>query len=429
MHNKCKLLLLLVLATIPVSILFSQTRTFSPFSRYGLGEIYNKGFGRNTGMGGTGIGLRSPHGLNNLNPASYTAFDTLSFYFESGLSAFSQDLKTSGGSVNFSDINFDYFAFGFPVGKRVFASLGILPASNAGYKYFNLETIGSDVSFTNIIGSGNITNFYAGIGIKINTEWSVGMHAKYWFGNINHTSFSDLINDPAALKYGKKTKIHISDVFVDFGLQYTNVIGKNNRYILGATFSPKMGVNGDMSRRVASGNIYHPDGDLFLQDSTISFNETKLSASNFELPLGLGVGASFTFNNKLTVAADYSKRMWSDANYFDDITQTTNATFYNFGAEWVPNERSGTKYFQRIRYRGGFYYTQDYIKINGYQIEDIGMSFGLGLPLKRSNTSVNIAYEYGIKGTAEATQMKEKHHRISLNFTMHEYWFFKRKFE
>jgi hypothetical protein len=113
----------------------------------------------------------------------------------------------------------------------------------------------------------------------------------------------------------------------------------------------------------------------------------------------------------------------------DEITQTTNATFYNFGAEWIPNERTGTKYLQRVRYRAGFNYTEDYIKINGYQLKELGMSFGLGLPLKRSNTSVNLAYEYGRKGTAEATQMKEAYHRISLNFTMHEFWFYKRKFD
>lgn len=428
MHNKCKLLLLVLLAIIPVSAVFSQTRTFSPFSRYGIGEINNKGFGRNAAMGGTGIGLRSQYHLNSLNPASYSAIDTLSFYFESALSGFSQSIESMGSSSNFSEVDFDYFAFGFPVTRKFFASFGIKPASNAGYSFNNITGSGTGASLQKAMGTGNITNLYGGVGYKIDSNWSFGAHINYWFGNINHTSFTEFVNDPDAYKYGIKNEIHLNDAFFDFGLQYSNITGKNNRYTLGFTFSPKTAISGESSQLIARGYNYDQDGNLFSMNDTIEFVDNKWRKNTFELPLGFGLGGSFVIDNKLTLAADYSTKQWADANFPDNTTQTTNANYYNFGAEWIPNERTGTKYFQRVRYRAGLHYVQDYIKLNGYQVKDFGMSFGLGLPLKRSNTSVNLVFDIGSKGTSEPNQIKEKYTRFTLNFTMHEYWFVKRKF-
>ena len=176
----------------------------------------------------------------------------------------------------------------------------------------------------------------------------------------------------------------------------------------------------------ARGYIYDEEGKLFLPNDTLSFDKNVWNNNTFELPLGIGVGASYVFNDKLTIAADYALKQWGDVRFPDEHT---NASYLNIGAEWIPKERTATKYFHRIRYRAGFHYTNDYIKLNGYQVKDLGMSFGLGLPLKRSNTSVNMVFEMGVKGTSEAGQIEEKYNRFTINFTMHEYWFIKRKFE
>jgi hypothetical protein len=188
-------------------------------------------------------------------------------------------------------------------------------------------------------------------------------------------------------------------------------------------------MSGESTLLKARGYVYDEEGELFLPNDTLSLDKDKWNNKTFELPLGIGIGASYVFNDKLTLAADYTMRQWGDALFPDEDTETTNASYLNVGAEWVPKERTATKYYQRIRYRAGFHYTNDYIKLNGYQVKDFGMSFGLGLPLKRSNTSVNLVFEMGTKGTSQAGQMKEKYNRVTINFTMHEYWFIKRKFE
>lgn len=424
---KCLLTGLLILSS--VSIIHSQNRTSSPFSRYGLGELYPQGFGRNTAMGGTGIGLRSTHYLNNMNPAAYSAADSMSFFFDSGLEGKMQSFSAPGGSQSFSDINFDYFAMGFSLGKKGGVLIGLKPASNAGYLFESLQQADSEAHLMQIEGSGNITSFYGGFAYNITPRLSLGINGSFWFGNLKHTAIQEFVNDPNAYMYGTKTEHHVSNFMLDFGAQYVLELDRDRSFIFGATFRPKAGINGESSTLTARGFSKAIDGELFVDSDTISSELNKWSSSIFSMPLKLGLGASYNIANKLTLAADYTLEQWADTNFPDEATETTNATYTALGAEFIPNERTGTKYFHRIRYRAGLHHKADYIKLNGYQVKDFGMSFGLGLPLGRSKTSVNLGYQFGKIGTSEKNQLKESYNRFTLSFTMHEAWFFKRKFD
>jgi hypothetical protein len=62
-------------------------------------------------------------------------------------------------------------------------------------------------------------------------------------------------------------------------------------------------------------------------------------------------------------------------------------------------------------------------------LTDFGISFGVGLPLKRSKTSFNLAFEWGQRGTTDDNLVKENYAKVTMNLTLHEFWFLKRKFE
>ncbi len=96
-----------------------------------------------------------------------------------------------------------------------------------------------------------------------------------------------------------------------------------------------------------------------------------------------------------------------------------------FGAEFIPNPR-GRKYFEQIRYRAGFNFSDPYYKIDGLvQPKNFGITFGMGLPLKNSNTVINTTFEYGKIGTTGL--LREDYFKFTLNATFNENWFFKRK--
>jgi hypothetical protein len=62
-----------------------QINTYSPYSYFGVGTIYNQGSSVNNALGGLGASLQSPYVLNHINPGSYSSLTITSF--EIGLSS------------------------------------------------------------------------------------------------------------------------------------------------------------------------------------------------------------------------------------------------------------------------------------------------------------------------------------------------------
>ncbi|ASB48385.1 PorV/PorQ family protein [Alkalitalea saponilacus] len=424
MHRQIKLLLTTIILLSTVGISTAQTRTYSPTSRYGIGEMNYRGFGRNEAMGGTGIGVQTPRHLNSLNPASYSAIDSLNFFFEVGVSGNSNTLSHNDQSQTFSDIYFDYFAIGFPVSPRVRTSFGVKPVSQAGYQFEIIQSPQDNPVLQSAIGTGNISSAYGGVGIKISDDLNLGVHASYWFGNIKHTSFSEFLGDNIRV-HGLQNHHQINSFLFDFGVQY-NV---NEQLTLGAVFRPRTPMRGKTSTTLATGRQYQLDGSLFFNSDTISSSTLRWNNNEFEMPMNLGVGASYRFNERFLLAMDYSTQRWSSANFPDDISQTVNTNMLSLGAELVPNERTATRYFQRVRYRAGLRYYEDYLQYNNNQITDFGMTFGLGLPVGRTFTSINLGFEYGMRGTSDSNDLSETYTRFTLNFTMQEFWFRQRRFD
>jgi hypothetical protein len=122
-------------------LLFAQfnNNTSSPYSRFGLGELQPYSFGRTSAMGGASLASRNNQQINLANPASYSAVDSLGFMFEFGLFANYSNFSNDIGSMNATDVNFQYFAMNFQITSWLGTSLGLTPYSDVGY---NVETGG-----------------------------------------------------------------------------------------------------------------------------------------------------------------------------------------------------------------------------------------------------------------------------------------------
>src|SRR3569623_298392 len=92
-----------------VSILFSvsalQAQENSPFSRYGLGDLYPQQNIAARGMGGTSAAFISPQTVNTMNPATY-GFIRTSVKFDVGISIDQRTLKSANPKATYSSANF-----------------------------------------------------------------------------------------------------------------------------------------------------------------------------------------------------------------------------------------------------------------------------------------------------------------------------------
>ena len=76
----------------------------------------------------------------------------------------------------------------------------------------------------------------------------------------------------------------------------------------------------------------------------------------FALPHTFGLGATYVYDNRLTIGMDYTLQKWEETKFFNEDGKFSNRTKISLGAEYLPNELSNN-YLKNIRYRIGAYTT------------------------------------------------------------------------
>lgn len=408
------------------TLLFAQfnNNTTSPYSRYGLGDIQSKGFGRSAGMAGASLGSRYNQQINLSNPASYTAIDSLGFMFEFGVEGRFSSFQNDLGSTKSNDINFQYLAMNFQINNWMAATMGLTPYSDVGYSVNILEEVENAGNIlTQYSGAGTISNAFLGLAVEPIKNVSIGANLNYLFGKLNRNAqvyFLESSDFYGIQKYGD---IRLSDFGLDFGVQVTLPLKNSSHLILGAVFenSPKYNATfSDITQKdLNSGTAYDQD--------TLFFEEEANGV--IEMPLTFGFGISYVKENSLEVNFDYTHQSWSDAIFFGSHSSfLTDLNKFAFGAEWIPDKFSIRSYLNKVAFRAGFKYEETYLIFDNQQINDFGISFGVGLPVYRSRTTINVAAEIGKRGTKQNNLVLENYARLNVSVNLYDLWFIKKRF-
>jgi hypothetical protein len=104
------------------------------------------------------------------------------------------------------------------------------------------------------------------------------------------------------------------------------------------------------------------------------------------------------------------------------------------GLEYIPNIYSLTRYLDRVRYRAGFRYSESYLQLKGSQLTEIGITFGAGFPIldrirRNTQSSFNVIVELGKRGTVKNDLIREAYGTLTLQLSLHDYWFLKPKYD
>ena len=167
------------------TVVCAQISTNSPYTRYGLGDMFDQSFTNNAAMGGVGYALRTPEHINAMNPASYTAVDSLSFIFDAGMSLKSSNFQEGKYKANAKNSSFDYIGMQFRLHPRLGMTIGYTPFSTVGYNFTRSKEIenSSDVTISNnFYGDGGLQQIFGGVGFKILDNLSIGANIGYLYG-------------------------------------------------------------------------------------------------------------------------------------------------------------------------------------------------------------------------------------------------------
>lgn len=414
---RSKQLLGVFLFTLLPGLVIAQNNTNSPYTRYGYGQLSDQTSSKSRGMGGVGYGIRDNFQINLSNPASYTAVDSLTFLFEGGITLQNTNFSDGTTKLNAKNSSFDYAVMQFRLHKRVAMSLGVLPYSNVGYNFGEYQEDIENPNATawvNYLGEGGLHQGFIGLGFNVFKNFSIGANVSYFWGDIDRTR-SVLINDSYANSIEELTNLSVKDFKFDIGAQYTHVLDKKNLFTVGAVFSPKRNLSNDSYIRTQTGNT---------QGGYVS--HTKDTVATFGIPMTIGAGLSYTYDQRLTVGLDFTMQKWASVEYMDNPDYFTDRMIMALGVEYLPSY-TGHNYLSHIKYRLGGYYSQPYYKVSGSKAKEYGISGGIALPLPRTRSSLNISAQYVRVDGQGVNMLKENYLKINIGLTFNERWFFKRK--
>ena len=424
-------IILILFLVLSWPVIPAQLNTESPYSRYGLGELTGKGFEKNRALGGIGLALRDNNHINYLNPASYTAQDSLSFLFNFGLKSAFKTYETNWSSSSERNLTMDHLAIAFPITKWWKTSFGVLPFSSVGYSVIESDYLDNNDAVDYIFnGNGGINQLYLGTSFKLFKGLSAGVNFIYLFGSLD---ISKKLEFPINADY-TTTKIEsrtiINDFIYHFGIQYYHTFAEQYTLTVGGIYDLKTNIKAE--NRITKTNLF-PGTSEQISDTLLLIPqftlEQTISHGNIVFPYNIGAGFTFNYNNRIVVGFDYYEQDWTNSTFFNQKEPLTKSNSAHFGLEITPNPAALRGYYNRIHYRAGGHYQNLYLKLNGEQLKDYGISFGAGLPLRNSKSSFNVACEIGQRGTLENNLIKENYVFLSFNVTLHDFWFLKRKYD
>lgn len=414
-------LLLATYSLLPTANINAQ-ETNSPFSYWGVGEVYNGGTAINSMMGGLGVANSNGIYINTLNPAllarnRYTVF-------EMGANTEAKSMQNTRQRSNTYNGTIGPIMLALPASPRWTLALGLSPYSTVDYKTFSsqkLNIVGTDSVTYTYNGSGGLNKAVIANGVRVTKDMYVGLEFSYLFGVINRDVITQNLSDAQNYQINLADRTNYSGTHFKLGWAWRPKLSKEYFLNVGATadFGQNLG-----AKSLKRFTISNSTGLSLINADTLKQTEGKIS-----LPATYRFGVSIEKPAKLLVSLDYSMTKWSGFQNLNGSSENLrDAHTIAFGAEFIPKFDALNGYFNHVMYRVGANYTTSPYAFNGKDVaNDMSFSAGVSLPL-RTISYVNIAYVRGKRGVLATNGIEEVYNKIVVGFSLGDfYWFRKPK--
>ena len=401
---------------------------YSPYSVYGIGDISKEGTAYNKSKGGTGIATRNRKFINYLNPAAVTARDSLSFMADFGLvqnnTVFKQgDLKSGHNTFNIYD-----FVLSFPIYRSSAFMVGITPYSDVGYDFSSIETDPDIIGNTGNIsydsyGNGSVYQAFFGAGVTLWKKLSLGAEAIYYFGNLDKITKMDY-TDQSYRSLNSGSELTIRGVTGKFGLQYEQELGGEVSMTIGATY--RMGTN---MKGYSTNFRYATQSSV---TDSLRHTVDTLGARGMRFGDEIGVGIAVSGGEKWSAEFNYLRSDWRKSGFDSapgfavsggSVFSSTVSQSFRAGFEIVPNRNDMRSYLKTCSYRVGAYYDQAYYKLDGNNVNSIGITFGMTLPVFQWHNGITLGVDLGQRSSNRNNMIRERYATFFIGFNIHDLWF------
>lgn len=422
----------------------------SPYSAYGLGEFVGSTQVSQATMGGLGVAVNDPVSVVSMNPASYAGLRVTCF--ETGLVLRNSKYSTSTTSGAGRRVDLMGFSLGVPFGRGKYGmALGVNPVSKVGYNITDAQPLpGSADGVTNAYtGEGGLNKAFLGVAWNVvnkrdtlnnGKRLAIGANVGYLFGRVEESRETIYPSNSGYYNTSAVSSLIMRDVTGNVGVQLQGDLRKHMErgdnalhYMAGASAELPTNLRARRTEMVTSFGL-SSSGVAFPFDTLSS---TEGSRSVLKLPIGIGAGFTI-FDRHWSVSAEVKFRDWRNLRINEGTgpnSDLAQSMVYALGASWRPAGEIGGTFLERSIYRLGVRYNNDYLVVGGKQLNEIGMSFGISLPVMGSSTRsrLNLGAELGNRGTTESGLVQERYAAVFIGVTItpdfREQWFKKRRIE
>ena len=428
---------------LAIFILFAYFSTSaqenSPFSRYGLGDVFPSQNIVNRAMGGVTSTYASGSSVNFTNPASYSAFRT-NVTYDIGLTIDTRTLKSANPVDKYNTANFtpSYVALGIPLSKvkNFGLAFGLRPISKVNYSIEEAKRVPADSMVYLYNGDGGLYQAFVGVGKKWG-GFSAGINTGFLFGRKENKTSAIPIDSVQTYKSNSSTLTTFNSAFINLGLQYEAILNKTTAIHFG--ISGNLGQNLKATRQLTRETfVYDFNGNPIPVDSIYKSPE---ESGNIKLPATyiVGVGISKMAESKGlkyekgSITIEYESTQWTSYRFYEQTDKLRNSWQVRLGGQLMPNPVSNN-YWNWVSYRTGFSYGQEAFFADGVGMKNYTVAFGVGLPVRKhrsydyQSTVINTTFELGKRGSNK-NNITENFFRFSLGFNLSDIWFIKRKYD
>lgn len=466
-----------------------QQGSGNPYSAYGFGTLLSSQQVEQASMGGTGIALADPYGLNIANPASYPTLALTNFQTAAAIRFLrfdSEDRSVSGNRLDLLGLS-----IGVPFGRgRWGMAFGITPVSDVGYLIKDSEQVLEGPVTYLYQGDGGLNRGYIGLGrtlwqsndtLNKGTKITFGANFNYLFGTIEEGRKAFYPAGRGYYNTNVTSELGLNGAVFGLGLQWTgDLIGKPRmqerraakvkhltavdqrkeqewldagkdpgkrravrlpkreveawRFRLGATADVPADLRAAYDLTATSFSLSNA-GVEFVLDTAWAVDG---STGTVTLPLQWGAGFT-VYNSRWTFTGEYRQRDWSDLRInvegYEQRSVLRTSSTAAVGFSYQPSGGGNGSFGDRVTYRAGFRYTDDYLVVAGTPLSEVGISLGASLPVMFNTTRSRLTFgvELGERGTNTGDNIRERFAAILIGISItpdfREQWFKKRRID
>jgi hypothetical protein len=217
---------------------------------------------------------------------------------------------------------------------------------------------------------------------------------------------------------------------LNYGATYTPAIGEKHTLFTSVTVNTQANLVSENEQRI--GSFSRATGDE-IEVIDVNLAASGRDRTEVKIPTTTTLGLGYGEDKKWFMGAEYSFQDMGDfTNEFviaEDVAYQA-ASSYAFGAFFVPDYTSFTSFLKRVTYRAGLRYDKSGIVVRGSEINNFGITFGLGMPMGQSGFSnLNLGFEFGRRGTTVANLVEENYLKVSVGLSLNDRWFLKRRID